>query len=108
LLQAVLLLKNLVVAAKAWLGIKTNFCMTSNRDLLVMFRQRSMTQQDIDREVMQLNNLLFTTERLDNFVAAHEVLDLNKYKIVKKAVEIKKMIRQKKLSKPFVFFSNKN
>jgi hypothetical protein len=82
--------------------------MTSNRDLLVMFRQRSMSQQDMDREVMQLNNLLFTTERLDNFVAAHEVLDLNRYKVINKAVEIKKLIRQKKLTKPFVFFSNKN
>ncbi len=82
--------------------------MTSNRDLLVMFRQRLMTQQDIDREVMQLNELLFTTERLDNFVSAHEVLDLNRYKIINNSVAIKKMIRQNKLSKPFVFFSNKN
>lgn len=82
--------------------------MTSNRDLLVMFRQRAMTQQDIDKELLQLNTMLFTTERLDNFVGAHEVLDLNKYKIIKNAVEIKKLIRQKKLSKPFVFFSNKN
>ncbi len=73
-----------------------------------MFRERAMSQQDIDREVMQLNNLLFTTERLDNFVNAHEVLDLNRYKIVKKAVDIKKILRQNKLTKPFIFFSNKN
>ena len=82
--------------------------MTSNRDLLVMFRQHAMTQQDIDRQLSQLNNLLFTTERLDNFVGAHEILDLNRYKIINNPVEIKKMIRQKKLTKPFVFFSNKN
>jgi hypothetical protein len=82
--------------------------MTSNRDLLVMFSERLMSQQDIDREVMQLNELLFTTERLDNFVKAHEVIDLNRYKIIKKTVDIKKMVRQKKLNKPFVFFSNKN
>lgn len=82
--------------------------MTSNRDLLVMFRERLMSQQDIDREVMQLNELLFTTERLDNFVKAHEVIDLNRFKIVKNTVDIKKMVRQKKLNKPFVFFSNKN
>ena len=82
--------------------------MTSNRDLLVMFRQHAMTQQDIDKELYQLNNMLFTTERLDNFVGAHEILDLNRYKIINNAVEIKKMIRQKKLTKPFVFFSNKN
>ena len=82
--------------------------MTSNRDLLVMFRQQAMTQHDIDKQVSQLNNMLFTTERLDNFVAAHEVLDLNRYKIINNPVEIKKLIRQKKLTKPFVFFSNKN
>lgn len=81
---------------------------SSNRDLLVMFRQRVMTQQDIDREVMQLNHLLFTTERLDNLVQAHEILDLNRYKIINNSVEIKKIIRQKKLHKPFVFFNNKN
>ena len=82
--------------------------MTSNRDLLVMFRQHAMTQQDIDKELSQLNNMLFTTERLDNFVGAHEVLDLNRYKIINNPVEIKKMIRQKKLTKPFVFFNNRN
>lgn len=82
--------------------------MTSNRDLLVMFRQRLMTQQQIDREVMQLNEILFTTERLDNFVRAHEILDLNRYKKITNPVEIKKQLRQKKLEKPFVFFNNKN
>lgn len=73
-----------------------------------MLRQRAMTQQDIDRELMQLNTMLFTAERLDNYVNAHEVLDLNRYKVINNAVEIKKMIRQKKFSKPFIFFSNKN
>ena len=82
--------------------------MTSNRDLLVMFRQHAMTQQDIDKQLSQLNNMLFTTERLDNFVGAHEILDLNRYKIINNPVEIKKMIRQKKFTKPFVFFNNKN
>ncbi len=81
---------------------------TPNRDLLVMFSQRTMTQQDIDREVMQLHQILFTTERLDNFVRAHEILDLNRYKVVSNPTDIKKLIRQKKLQKPFIFFSNKN
>ena len=82
--------------------------MTSNRDLLVMFRQHAMTQQDIDKQLSQLNNMLFTTERLDNFVSAHEVLDLNRYKIISNPIQIKKLIRQKKLTKSFVFFNNKN
>ena len=73
-----------------------------------MFKQRAMSQQDIDRQVMQLNDLLFTTERLDNFVRAHEIIDLNKYKLVKNPVDIKKILREKKLSKPFLFLFNKN
>ena len=56
----------------------------------------------------QLNTMLFTTERLDNFVGAHEVLDLNRYKIINNPVKIKKLIRQNKIATPFVFFSNKN
>jgi hypothetical protein len=82
--------------------------MPSNRDLLVMFRQQAMSQEDIEREVMKLNDLLFTAERLDNFVKAHEVIDINRYRVINNAVEIKKMVRQKKDTKPFVFFSNKN
>ncbi len=82
--------------------------MGANRDLLVMFRQNIMSQQDIDRQVTQLHEILFNTERLDNFVKAHEILDLNRYKIVNSSVEIKKMLRQGKDRKPFIFFSNKN
>lgn len=82
--------------------------MSSNRDLLVMFKQHAMSPEDIEREVMRLNDILFTAERPDNFVKAHEVLDLNRYRIINSPVEIKKMIRQKKDTKPFIFFSNKN
>lgn len=82
--------------------------MTPNRDLLVMFRHQSMSEQEMDRAVMQLNHLLFTAERLDNFAAAHEILDINRYRIINNIVKIKKMIRTKKITKPFVFFSNKN
>ena len=82
--------------------------MTSNRDLLVMFRQYAMSDKEMEQEVLQLNKILFTAERLDNFVAAHEVLDINRYKIINNPVLIKKMIRQRKYDKPFVFFSNKN
>ena len=82
--------------------------MASDRDLLVMFRQYAMSEKEMKKEVMHLNKLLFNAERLDNFVSAHEVLDINRYKIINNPGLIKKMIRQKKLSKPFVFFSNKN
>ncbi len=82
--------------------------MNPNRDLLVMFKHHAMSENEIEQEVVKLNKILFTAERLDNFVSAHEVIDINRYKIINNPVLIKKMIRQKKYNKPFVFFNNKN
>jgi len=79
----------------------------SNRDLLVLFKQELMTPQAIEQEVAWLHELLFWVERLDNFVKAHELLDLNKYKITNRPVDIKKTIRRKK-DQAFVFLNNKN
>ncbi len=79
----------------------------SNRDLLVLFKQELMTPQAIEQEVGWLHELLFNVERLDNFVTAHEIIDLNKYKITNSSVEIKKLIRRKR-EQSFVFLNNKN
>jgi hypothetical protein len=79
----------------------------SNRDLLVLFKQELMTPQAIEHEVAWLHELLYNVERLDNFVNAHELLDLNKFKITNSPVEIKKVIRRKKET-AFVFLNNKN
>jgi len=79
----------------------------SNRDLLVLLKHELMTPQAIEQEVGWLHELLFNVERLDNFVSAHELIDLNRYKILHDSFEIKKTIRSKK-EKPFVFLSNLN
>ena len=79
----------------------------SNRDLLVLFKQELMTPQAIEHEVAWLHELLYNVERLDNFVNAHELLDLNKFKITNSPVEIKKVVRRKKET-AFVFLNNKN
>ncbi len=79
----------------------------SNRDLLVLFNQELMTPQALEHEVSLLHDLLFNVERIDNLVAAHELIDLKAYKIIAKPVLIKAFIRQKK-DKPFVFLNNKN
>ena len=72
-----------------------------------MFKEDLMTKQAMDHEVSLLHEMLFNVERLDNFVKAHEIIDLNKYKIITKAFAIKDIIRQHK-DKPFVFLNNKN
>jgi hypothetical protein len=79
----------------------------SNRDLLVLFKQELMTPQAIEHELDSLHELLFDVERIDNFVSAHELIDLNKYKIIKTDFDIKRVIRSRKES-PFVFLNNVN
>lgn len=78
-----------------------------NRDLLVLFKQELMSPQAIEHEVSMLHELLFDVERMDNFVVAHEIIDLNKYKIYNKRFRIKSFLQQK-TEKPFVFLNNKN
>ena len=79
----------------------------SNRDLLVLFKQELMTPQAIEHEVSWLHELLFNVERMDNFITAHELIDINRYKITKNAIDIKKNVKRKK-DQPFVFLNNKN
>jgi hypothetical protein len=78
-----------------------------NRDLLVMFNQELMTPKAIEQEVELLHEMLFNVERLDNLVVAHEVIDLNKYKIINRNIVVRNTIRLQAL-KPFVFLNCKN
>lgn len=79
----------------------------SNRDLLVLFNQELMTPQSIEHEVELLHQMLYTIERIENLVIAHEIIDLNKYRIINKPFKLRKFIRQREL-KAFVFLNCKN
>lgn len=79
----------------------------SKRDLLVLFRHEMMNQTAIQKEIGSLNELLYHVERVDNFVVAHELININRYKILNTPFEIKKHIRSRK-EHPFVFLNNKN
>ena len=78
-----------------------------NRDLLVLFNQELMTPQSIEHEVELLHRLLYNLERVENLVIAHEIIDLNRYRIINKPLHLRKLIRQREL-KPFVFLNCKN
>jgi hypothetical protein len=79
----------------------------SNRDLLVLMRNENSSEQFMEQEVEQLNDLLFHFETLANFCRAHEVFDLNKYKILRKAEAVQKIARLREL-RSFQFLCNKN
>ena len=78
-----------------------------NRDLLVLFNQELLSPQAIEHEVELLHELLFAVEHLDNLVTAHEILDLNKYKVINKTATLHDTIRKQEL-KPFIFLNCKN
>lgn len=80
---------------------------TPNRDLLVLMKDEGLDKDAMENELAQLNQLLVYFETMDNFCAAHEVFDLNKYKIIRKADRIQRIIDQPEL-RSFVFISNKN
>ena len=77
------------------------------RDLLVMFNQELMSPQAIEQQVELLHELLFSVERMENLAAAHEIIDLNKYKVINKSLIVRNTIRTQVL-KPFVFLNCKN
>ncbi len=78
-----------------------------NRDLLVLLKDEYMSEHAIEREVEQLNALLFTVESFDNISVAHEIIDLNRYRIFQDRKTILSALKEKEL-KPFVFLSNMN
>jgi len=78
-----------------------------NRDLLVLLKDEYMSEQSIEQEVELLNEMLFHVESMENFCKAHEVIDLNRYKIYLKSKQIIKVVRQREI-RPFQFISNKN
>lgn len=78
-----------------------------NRDLLVLFNQELMSPQAIEHQVDLLHELLYDVERMDNLVIAHEIIDLNNYKVINNHVKLKETIRRQDL-KPFIFLNCKN
>ena len=79
----------------------------SNRDLLVLFNHDLMTPRAIEQEVEMLHEMLYEVECIDNVVAAHEVIDINRYKIVSGSKSLRQTLRQKELQ-PFIFLNCKN
>jgi len=79
----------------------------SNRDLLVLVKDAFSTKEAMQHELNQLNRLLLRFETADNFCIAHEVFDLQKYRVISGKSQLQKIFEKDEL-KPFVFICNKN
>lgn len=78
-----------------------------NRDLLVLTKKATMNQKELDHEIELLNDLFHLVENSNAVCTACEVIDLNRYKVIRKTKRVKQNLKQPKL-KPFVFISFKN
>jgi hypothetical protein len=79
----------------------------SKRDLLVLLNQTIMSPKSIEFEVEQLHDILNNAERLDNLISAHEIININKYKVTSSYLTVLTFFRSRK-EKPFVFLNCKN
>lgn len=78
-----------------------------NRDLLVLLKDETMSEQAIEQEVEKLNNMLFHVEASESFYNSHELLDMNKFKVLREKKHLQQVVRERAL-KPFIFLCNLN
>lgn len=79
----------------------------SNRDLLVLVKDESLSSDYMEMELEKIHQLLMSFETPGNLCQAHEVFDMNRYKTIRTISKIQKIMNEKEL-KPFVFVINKN
>jgi hypothetical protein len=77
------------------------------RDLLVLLKQELMTPQAMEQQVDQLHELLYKVESVENLILAHEIININNYKVSSKSFHLRNLFRQREI-KPFVFLNCKN
>ncbi len=78
-----------------------------NRDLLVLTKKATMNAEELEHQIELLNDLLYHVECIDVLCMANEVIDLNKYKVIREPRIIKQRLLEKN-ERPFVFICNKN
>ncbi len=78
---------------------------STNRDLLVLLKDDSMSEQAIEHQVECLHFILHRAESVEQFCIAHELVDRNR--ITQKHSKLLKAIIEPEL-KPFRFLIGKN
>ncbi len=72
-----------------------------------MIKKASAQDASVESAIQWLNRALPAVEELDQFCRAHEVIDLNCYKVFTNAGRVKKALLRKD-KKSFEFIINKN
>lgn len=78
-----------------------------NRDILVISTKAHLDDALYSRELAILHKILFEIETLSGYCRCHEIIDVNKHKVIRKPMLVQQAIRDQ-LHKPFVFAFCKN
>jgi hypothetical protein len=81
--------------------------MEHSRDFLYVKRAATVSAQWQQAEIERLHELLYHTESMSQVSGCHEVIDLNRFSVVRKQFLVEQLLRQPAL-KPFQFLSCKN
>lgn len=79
----------------------------SNRDLLVLIKDDTLSDKAIENEVEQLNNLLMSVESSEKYYNSYSIMDMNNHKISRNSFKIRALLREKE-EKPFIFLTALN
>ena len=77
------------------------------RDLILLRKEDRPDELSIAHEVACINHLLQNVETVSSLCNAHELIDLNRYKIHHDILTISKALKLREL-KPFQFLFNRN
>jgi len=78
-----------------------------SRDLLFVSKFSTLSNVEMEKQFFLLSEMLHGIESMTTSAIVHEVMDLNKYRVIKKAHLVARAMGEKN-HKPFVFIYNKN
>jgi hypothetical protein len=78
-----------------------------NRSLMLVASNLSHWSQNVSYELSCLHNLLYQVEHLNTYATVNEIIDINKYKVIRKKHLVMQILRAPYL-KPFQFVCCKN
>jgi hypothetical protein len=78
-----------------------------NRDLLVV-PERLHHSTELEGAIQELEKLLSQVEFVADIAEVSEVIDLNRYRLIKRGLKVERLIRDGSLRKPFYFLTNLN
>jgi|LauGreDrversion4_2_1035121.scaffolds.fasta_scaffold1846939_1 hypothetical protein len=83
-------------------------CMNnSNRDILILSKYSHWGEETLALEVASLHKIFYEMESSLNFCIANEVIDVNRYRIIRKPLLVQQAIKERG-NKPFIFICCKN